>query len=52
LEPGTKLEPAVYKMIFGTGDYFEREGKETFYPRVEVGTRHTRTLKRKLIAEP
>ncbi len=25
-------------MIFETGPYYEREGKPTFYPRVEVST--------------
>ena len=37
LEPATKLEPGIYKMKFGTGEYFKASSKPTFYPYVEVG---------------
>jgi hypothetical protein len=37
LEPATKLEPGIYKMKFGTGEYFKASSNPTFYPYVEVG---------------
>jgi 5-hydroxyisourate hydrolase-like protein (transthyretin family) len=34
-----KLEASsLYKIVFETKDYFDRVGKATFYPWVEVGT--------------
>lgn len=30
------IEPGVYRMLFETGAYFEKEGKEGFYPKVPV----------------
>lgn len=29
-------ESGVYTLVFGTGEYFERSGTETFYPEVAV----------------
>jgi len=31
-----KMEHGTYKLIFNTGEYFEREGIDSFYPVVEV----------------
>lgn len=36
LPPGSRAEAGVYRLTFGTGDYFARRGTKTFYPRVEV----------------
>lgn len=33
---GQPLEPGEYRARFETGDYFERRGVQSFYPRVEV----------------
>ncbi|MBV9796391.1 MAG: hydroxyisourate hydrolase [Actinobacteria bacterium] len=30
------LAPGVYRIWFGTGDYFARDGRKTFYPEVMV----------------
>jgi 5-hydroxyisourate hydrolase len=30
------LAPAAYRIWFGTGDYFARDGRRTFYPEVTV----------------
>lgn len=30
------LEPGIYKMRFETGEYFNKEGIESFYPFVEI----------------
>ncbi|HEX6521636.1 MAG TPA: hydroxyisourate hydrolase [Streptosporangiaceae bacterium] len=30
------FDPGVYRITFGTGDYFAAHGVKTFYPRVEV----------------
>ncbi len=30
------IPPGVYRMLFETGAYFEKEGKEGFYPEVPV----------------
>ena len=35
LGPGD-LAPGVYRIWFGTGDYFARDGRRTFYPEVTV----------------
>jgi 5-hydroxyisourate hydrolase len=35
LGPGD-LAPGVYRIWFGTGDYFARDGRRTFYPEVAV----------------
>jgi 5-hydroxyisourate hydrolase len=31
-----ELAPGVYRIIFGTGDYFARDQRRTFYPEVSV----------------
>jgi 5-hydroxyisourate hydrolase len=31
-----RLEPAHYRIDFGTGDYFAGRGQQTFYPRVSI----------------
>ena len=31
-----RLDPADYRVVFGTGAYFAERGQETFYPRVTV----------------
>lgn len=36
LAPGTKLEPAVYRLVFAVGKWFAAQGVATFYPRVEI----------------
>lgn len=36
LPSGSRLQPGVYKMIFNTGEYFEQDKRDTFYPVVEV----------------
>jgi 5-hydroxyisourate hydrolase len=36
LDPALRLEPGTYKMMFFTGDYFDREKLPVFYPVVEV----------------
>jgi len=36
LQKDILLEPGVYKMWFGTKDYFDREAIDTFYPHVEI----------------
>lgn len=36
LDPSTKLVAGIYKMKFGTGDYFDKLSKPCFYPFVEV----------------
>ncbi|KAG7571173.1 hypothetical protein FFLO_00846 [Filobasidium floriforme] len=36
LEPATKLASGIYKMKFGTGEYFKASSKPTFYPYVEI----------------
>jgi hydroxyisourate hydrolase len=33
---GTATSPGVYRLTFGTGDYFTARGTETFYPEVSV----------------
>ena len=33
-----ELAPGTYKMIFRTNEYFEKTGRKSFYPWVEVGT--------------
>lgn len=30
------LAPGVYRIVFGTGDYFRSRGLDTFYPRVDI----------------
>lgn len=30
------VEPGVYRLIFATGDYFEADGRDTFYPEVMI----------------
>ena len=30
------LAPGVYRIWFGTGDYFARDGRRTFYPEATV----------------
>lgn len=30
------IEPGIYRMLFETGAYFEKEGEEGFYPEVPV----------------
>jgi 5-hydroxyisourate hydrolase len=30
------LNPGVYRIVFGTGAYFARDGRRTFYPEVTV----------------
>lgn len=30
------LNPGIYQVRFGTGEYFARSGQETFYPSVEI----------------
>jgi 5-hydroxyisourate hydrolase-like protein (transthyretin family) len=39
LDPSTKLAAGVYKMKFGTGNYFDKVSKPCFYPFVEVRKR-------------
>jgi 5-hydroxyisourate hydrolase len=36
LTTGLDLPVGVYRLTFGTGDYFARAGTETFYPVVEL----------------
>lgn len=36
LPPGTVLEAGDYRLHFDTGGYFAREGRECFYPSVDV----------------
>ncbi len=36
LRPDETVEPGVYRMLFHTGDYFERDGIKGFYPRVPI----------------
>ncbi|WVQ93336.1 hydroxyisourate hydrolase [Kwoniella sp. CBS 9459] len=36
LGPETRLPPGIYKMTFHSAEYFEANGKETFYPLVEI----------------
>ncbi|KAG9094533.1 hypothetical protein FS749_012255 [Ceratobasidium sp. UAMH 11750] len=31
-----RLQAGVYKMIFNTGEYFEKDKRDTFYPVVEI----------------
>ena len=38
-------------MIFETGPYFEKEGKSTFYPRVEVRKKRWSFLLDRLLGE-
>jgi 5-hydroxyisourate hydrolase len=33
---GTATSPGVYRLTFGTGDFFRGRGTETFYPEVSV----------------
>lgn len=35
------LEPGTYRLVFGTGDYFEARGVPSFYPEVLVSFRLT-----------
>jgi 5-hydroxyisourate hydrolase len=30
------LRPGTYRVVFGTGEYFRRSGRRTFYPEVAV----------------
>ena len=36
LGPDEIVEPGVYRMLFHTGDYFEKDGIKGFYPRVPI----------------
>ena len=36
LGSGQEFEPGVYRLTFGTGEYFEAHGTESFYPEVTV----------------
>ncbi|QRV83331.1 5-hydroxyisourate hydrolase [Ceratobasidium sp. AG-Ba] len=36
LPPEPRLQTGIYKMIFRTGEYFERDSRDTFYPVVEI----------------
>ncbi|KAF8604096.1 Hydroxyisourate hydrolase [Ceratobasidium sp. AG-I] len=31
-----RLQAGVYKMVFNTGEYFEKDKRDTFYPVVEI----------------
>ncbi|CAE6484510.1 unnamed protein product, partial [Rhizoctonia solani] len=31
-----RLNAGVYKMVFNTGEYFEKDERDTFYPIVEI----------------
>ena len=42
MEAGS-LTPGVYRMYFDTSAYYQAQGKETFYPEVEVVFRITNT---------
>lgn len=37
--PGEDVRNGEYRLVFSTGDYFERRGKEYFHPRVEISFR-------------
>ncbi|ELU39855.1 Transthyretin domain-containing protein [Rhizoctonia solani AG-1 IA] len=36
LPPQPRLKAGIYRMIFNTGEYFEKDKRDTFYPIVEV----------------
>jgi 5-hydroxyisourate hydrolase-like protein (transthyretin family) len=36
LPPEPRLQTGLYKMVFNTGEYFEKDKRDTFYPVVEV----------------
>lgn len=36
LPPMRQLTPGIYKMVFETAAYFSRQGKQSFYPLVEI----------------
>jgi 5-hydroxyisourate hydrolase len=36
LKKDVLLEPGIYKMRFETGDYFDKQGIQSFYPYVEI----------------
>ncbi|PWN91894.1 hydroxyisourate hydrolase [Acaromyces ingoldii] len=36
LDPSSKLSPGIYRMTFETGQYFARDSRPSFYPRVEI----------------
>ncbi|MBK7561359.1 MAG: hydroxyisourate hydrolase [Chitinophagaceae bacterium] len=36
LQKDSILDPGIYKMKFGTKEYFESQGVQTFYPFVEI----------------
>lgn len=37
----TRLDPGDYRLTFGTGDYFDRQGVPTFYPQAQITFRIT-----------
>jgi 5-hydroxyisourate hydrolase len=39
----TALEPGIYRLTFDTGDWFARDGRSTFYPRIDVTVEITAT---------
>ncbi|CAE6410935.1 unnamed protein product [Rhizoctonia solani] len=36
LPPQPRLKAGIYRMIFNTGEYFEKDKRDTFYPIVEI----------------
>ncbi len=36
LDDATKLNPGIYRLRFATGDYFQSQGVQAFYPEVLV----------------
>jgi 5-hydroxyisourate hydrolase len=41
MAPGQRLDPGTYRLRFETGAYFARDGRESFYPVVQVTFRIT-----------
>ncbi|MGU3433555.1 hydroxyisourate hydrolase [Actinomycetes bacterium M1A6_2h] len=37
------LEPGIYRLTFDTGAYFARDGRPTFYPRIDITVEITAT---------
>ena len=41
------LQPGIYQIAFETKEYFERTGRKSFYPFVQVTSSHIRDLDRR-----
>ena len=36
IAPGARVDPGLYRLTFGTGEYFEAQGTPAFHPEVAV----------------